>query len=40
MPTDDRDYLGRAVQALTDGRPAYVRAIGDTMAQMGRRPTR
>ena len=36
MPTDDRDYLGRAVQALTDGRPAYVRAIGDTMAHMGR----
>ena len=36
MPTDDRDYLGRAVQALTDGRPAYVRAIGDTMAAMGR----
>jgi hypothetical protein len=36
MPTDDRDYLGRAVQALTDGRPAYVRAIGDTMAHMER----
>jgi len=36
MPTDDRDYLGRAVQALTDGRAAYVRAIGNTMAQMGR----
>jgi hypothetical protein len=36
MPTDDRDYLGRAVQALTDGRASYVRAIGDTMAQMGR----
>jgi len=35
MPTDDRDYLGRAVQALTDGRPAYVRAIGETMAHMG-----
>jgi hypothetical protein len=35
MPTDDRDYLGRAVQALTDGRAAYVRAIGDTMAAMG-----
>src|SRR5207249_6160226 len=29
MPTDDRDDLGRAVQALTDGRAAYVRAIGD-----------
>ena len=36
MSTDDRDYLGRAVQALTDGRAAYVRAVGDTMAQMGR----
>ena len=36
MPTDDRDFLGRAVQALTDGRAAYVRAIGDTMAAMGR----
>jgi hypothetical protein len=35
MPTDDRDYLGRAIQALTDGRPAYVRAIGDMMAHMG-----
>src|SRR5215216_4971257 len=34
MPTDDRDFLGRAVQALTDGRAAYVRAIGDTMAHM------
>jgi len=36
MPSDDRDYLGRAVQALTDGRAAYVHAIGDTMAQMNR----
>jgi hypothetical protein len=36
MPTDDRDYLGRAVQALTDGRAAYIRAIGDTMTGMGR----
>src|SRR5207247_3633222 len=36
MPTDDRDYLGRAVQALTDGRAAYVHAIGETMARMGR----
>ena len=31
MATYDRDYLGRAVQALTDGRPAYVKAIGDAM---------
>jgi hypothetical protein len=35
MATDDRDYLSRAVQALTDGRAAYIRAIGDAMAQMG-----
>jgi hypothetical protein len=35
MATDDRDYLGRAVQALTDGRSAYVRAIGVEMSQMG-----
>ncbi len=36
MPTDDRDYLGRAVQSLTDGRATYVRAIGGALAQMGR----
>lgn len=35
MATDDRDYLARAVQALTDGRVAYVKAIGDAMAQHG-----
>jgi hypothetical protein len=35
MATDDRDYLSRAVQTLTDGRAAYVRAIGEMMAQMG-----
>ena len=35
MATDDRDHLGRAVQALTDGRPAYVGAIGEAMMQMG-----
>jgi len=35
-PTDDRDHLSRAVQALTDGRAAYVREIGDTMSRMGR----
>jgi len=34
MATDDRDYLGRAVQALTDGRPSYVRAIGEMMTRM------
>ena len=35
MATDDRDYLARAVQALTDGRAAYVRAVGEAMAHMG-----
>jgi hypothetical protein len=34
MPSDDRDYLGRAVQGLTDGRVEYVRAIGDAMSRM------
>jgi hypothetical protein len=33
MATDDRDYLARAIQALTDGRAVYVRAIGDAIAQ-------
>jgi hypothetical protein len=33
MATDDRDYLSRAVQLLTDGRAVYVRAIGDAMVQ-------
>jgi hypothetical protein len=37
MATDDRDYLGRAVQALTDGRAAYVRAVGEAMARMNTR---
>ena len=36
MPTDDRDYLGRTIQALTDGRVVYVRAIGEMMGHMGR----
>jgi hypothetical protein len=36
MPTDDRDYLARAVHALTDGRAAYVKAVGGAMTQMGR----
>ena len=33
MTADDRDYLGRTVQALTDGRAAYVQSLGDTMAR-------
>jgi hypothetical protein len=35
MATDDRDHLGRVVQSLTDGRAAYVKLLGDAMAQMG-----
>jgi hypothetical protein len=35
MATDDRDFLGRAVQALADGRAAYVRALGTMMGDMG-----
>jgi hypothetical protein len=35
MATDDRDYLSRAVQALTDGRAAYIRAVGEAIAHMG-----
>ncbi len=35
MATDDRDYLARAVQVLTDGRAHYVKALGDAMAQNG-----
>ena len=35
MASDDRDDLARTVQALTDGRASYVRALGDAMAQMG-----
>ena len=26
---EDREFLGRTVQALTDGRAAYVRALGE-----------
>ena len=36
MPTDDRDDLARTVQALTNGRPSYVRALGHAMGQMRR----
>jgi hypothetical protein len=35
MATDDRDFLGRAVQGLTDGRAAYVKLFGQAMADMG-----
>lgn len=34
---DDREFLGRTVHALSDGRAAYVRAIGDATASMSAR---
>ncbi|MCC7034304.1 MAG: hypothetical protein IT179_15900 [Acidobacteria bacterium] len=34
---EDREFLGRAIQALTDGRAAYVRALGDATAAMSTR---
>jgi hypothetical protein len=34
VSADDRDFLGRTVQALSDGRAAYVRALGDATAAM------
>lgn len=34
---EDRDFLGRTVQALADGRAAYVRALGDATASMSGR---
>ena len=30
----DADYLARTVQALADGRPAYVRALADELAAL------
>ncbi len=35
MATDDRDYLGRTVAALTDGRAVYVHAIGEAITNAG-----
>ena len=35
---DDRDFLGRTVQALSDGRAAYVRAISEATAGVSGRP--
>jgi hypothetical protein len=35
MATDDRDFLARAVLALTDGRASYVHALGEAMAALG-----
>ena len=34
---DDRDYLGRTIQALADGRAAYVRALSEATASMSGR---
>jgi hypothetical protein len=34
MATDDRDYLARTVQALTDGRDVYVRALARAMQRL------
>jgi hypothetical protein len=34
---EDRDYLGRTIQALADGRAAYVRALGESAASMSGR---
>src|SRR5581483_1076 len=31
MDAQDAEYLGRTVQALADGRPSYVRALGDEL---------
>jgi hypothetical protein len=33
----DREYLGRAIQALADGRAAYVRALGDATGSISGR---
>lgn len=34
---DDREFLGRAIHALSDGRAAYVRALGEATAAMNGR---
>ena len=34
---EDREYLGRTIQALADGRAAYVRALGDATGSMSGR---
>lgn len=37
VTADDREFLGRTVQALTDGRAAYVHAVGEAAAAMSTR---
>jgi hypothetical protein len=34
MDAQDAEYLGRTVQALADGRPSYVRALGEELTAM------
>jgi hypothetical protein len=34
MDVQDGEYLGRTVQAIADGRPSYVRALGDELTVM------
>jgi len=34
-PVEEREFLGRTVQALSDGRAAYVRALGEATAAIG-----
>ncbi len=34
---EERDFLGRTIQVLADGRAAYVRALGDATASIGGR---
>jgi hypothetical protein len=40
MATDDRDFLGQTVAALTDGRAVYVKAMGDAMEHAAACPIR
>jgi len=34
-PPEEREYLGRTIQVLADGRAAYVRALGDATGSIG-----
>jgi hypothetical protein len=36
-PADDREFLGRAIHALADGRTAYVHALGEAISVMSGR---
>lgn len=37
VSAEDREFLGRVIQSLTDGRAAYVRAVGDAAVAMSTR---